>query len=250
MTTQPESAPASAPTPAPSIFGRFVAVFARPSRAWEGLRERQQWWFPLLLVAVLNLGFISVVYERALLPDMLDQWQAQVEAGRMPPAQFDKMEAAAGTWAMKGTIFAFAPVGYVVVTLVFALIASFGVSFILGAKLPFRLALEVVSWSGLVKIVEYPLVLLLAWTSESMKAVHLSLAALLPASDPPAKWHAAVNVVLDAFGPFNVWFFVVGVIGCSVLSGAPRRNVAWVLGGLGLALVAIAALFSGCSPGA
>jgi hypothetical protein len=55
-------------------------------------------------------------------------------------------------------------------------------------------------------------------------------------------------VVLDAISPFTAWYLAVVVLGTAVLSGAPRRNVAWVLVTLYLAFVAfsaaVAALFS------
>jgi hypothetical protein len=74
---------------------------------------------------------------------------------------------------------------------------------------------------------------------------------LLPEADPPSKLHAGMAVLLDAFGPFVIWNLFVTVIGCSVLSGAPRKNVAWVLAALYLALTVVfavvAALFA---PGA
>lgn len=249
MSLQPEAPSSAAAPPASlSLLERAIAVFTRPASAWTGLAGRQQWWFPLIVVGVLNVLFMLAVYDRALVPDFISQWEAQVEAGAMQPAQMEQAEAMTQGWAMKGSILGVSLVGHAVITLVFALLAVFGVGFILGSKLPFRLAFEVAAWSGLVKLVEFPLLLFLVWSEESLKSAHLSLAALLPAPEAPAKWHSMLVVALDGVGPFNVWLFVVGVLGCSALSGAPRRNVAWVLGGLGLALVMVAALFSGCAP--
>jgi hypothetical protein len=56
-------------------------------------------------------------------------------------------------------------------------------------------------------------------------------------------------VLLDAIGPFSIWFLIVGIIGASTLSGAPRRSVSWVLGLLyGAMWVFVAALAAFFTP--
>ena len=246
MSLQPDapSTPA-APAASPSLLGRAFAMFAKPASAWAGLSERSQWWFPLLVMLLAQVLTMAVLYERALVPDFESQWEAQIEAGAMQPQQVDRAEEMMTAWPMRAMIIGFAGLGVVLVTLLLALVMSFGVGFVLGGKLPFRLALEVSAWASLVRIVEFPLFLVLAWTQESVKSVHLSFATFLPAADPPARWHTMLTVLLDATGPFSIWFVVVAVLGCSALSGVPRRSVAWVLGGLAVALAVVSALLAG-----
>jgi hypothetical protein len=113
------------------------------------------------------------------------------------------------------------------------------VGFILGTRFSYRLALEVAAWSGLVQIPALLATTLLAWSKESMKAVHLGMAILLPDSDTPSKMLTFAKVFLDALGPFAIWALVVSILGASTLSGAPRKSVAWVC----IALTVVFALF-------
>ena len=70
---------------------------------------------------------------------------------------------------------------------------------------------------------------------------------LVPEPETPNKLITGLTVFLDAFSPFAAWFLVVVILGTAALSGASRRNVAWVLVMLYLALgaffAAVNALF-------
>lgn len=246
MTMQFEAPPAVAP-PAGGMspFARFAAIFARPASAWAGLDQRQQWWFPMLLVALVNVAMMLPLYQRAYLPMYFEQLDSQLAAGAIDPAQAAKAEQVMQSPAMGPVVATTAGVMSALTTLVFALVVWFGVGFLLGARFRYRLALEVTAWSGLVWIPQHLLFFALAWSQQTMKGIHFGLAAFLPEADPPAKWHTMLNVLLDAIGPFNVWYLVVAVLGCAALSGAPRRSIGWVLGGLAVALVVVSALLAG-----
>lgn len=246
MSLPPEAPPAAAePSASPSLLGRFVAIFARPAEAWGGLRERQQWWFPMLLTAILNVVVMLPLYERAYLPMYFEQLDSQIASGAIDPAQAAKAEQVMESGVMGTVVACIAGVSSAAMTFGMALIVMFGVGFILGAKFRYRLALEVTAWSGLVWVPQHFAFFALAWSQQTMKGIHFGLAAFLPEADPPAKWHSMLTVLLDAFGPFNIWYVVVAVLGCSALSGAPRRSVAWVLGGLAVALAVVSALLAG-----
>lgn len=246
MSLQPEApSSAAAPTAPLSVFERAIAVFARPASAWGGLAERHQWWFPLLVTSVLQVAMMLPLYERAYLPMYFEQLDAQIASGAIDAAQAARAEQMMQSPAMGYVIAGVSGLTSAIMTFVMALIAWFGVGFILGARFRYRLALEVTAWSALVWIPQQAAFFALAWSQETMRGIHFGLAAFLPEADPPAKWHTMMSVVLDAFGPFNIWFVAVAVLGCSALSGAPRRSVAWVLGGLAVALAVVSALLSG-----
>ena len=246
MSLQSEAPPAGAePSRSLSLAGRLVAIFVRPAQAWSGLHEHGQWWFPMLLCMLLQMGLWLPLYERAYLPMYFEQLDAQIASGAIEPAQAAKAEEIMGAKAMGPILAVVSGVSGAAITFGLALVIAFGVAFILGAKFKYRLALEVAAWSGLVGIPQQLAFTALAWSQETMKGIHFGLAAFLPEADPPAKWHTMLTVLLDAFGPFNVWFVVVAVLGCSALSGAPRRSVAWVLGGLAVALAVVSALLAG-----
>ena len=227
-----------------SPFARFVRIFTRPAQAWAGLETRAQWWFPLLIVIVLNMIFTYVLYDRAIVPDQVSAWETMVESGQMSPTQAAQAEQqmTGPTWRI---ISALSPVLTVpIIYLLFALGLWFGVSFLLGTKLPFRRAFEVVTWSSLVMIPAQVLTAFLAWNQQSLKAVHIGWAALLPEAEP-SKMMTGMTSFLDALGPFAIWSLIVTILGATALSGAPRKNVAWVVAGLYVVFALAGALLAG-----
>ena len=230
-----------------SPFARFVAVFARPTRAWDGLRTHAQWWFPVVVVVLVGCVGSAVLQKRALIPMMTDTWEEAVQSGRMQPQAAERMEQ-----------FFESPAGYavtlgqqVVIIPVFILLVAlaiwFGVGFVLGTGLKYRLALELAAWGSLINLPAQIIAFAEAWALQTFKGVHVGLGALLPA-DSHEKWMVGLRVFLDAIGPFSIWYLAVTVIGAAVLSGAPRKSVAWVLITLYLVIMAciavIAALFA------
>ena len=233
-----------------SPWGRAIAIFTSPGTAWGGLEQHAQWWFPLLIMVVLNVASAMTLHERAVMPMITERWEQMVDNGQLSAEQLEKMEA--GLRGPGGMLLSAGPqlIAWPLFMLILGLLVSFGVGFILGTKVKFRLAFEVANWSSLVLIPYTIVVWVLAWSKETMRGIHLGLGILVPQSDPPEKLQVALTAFLDAIGPFNLWFLAVAVIGAAALSGAPRRSVAWVLGGLFLALAVFgAALGAVFTPG-
>jgi len=227
-----------------SPFERFTRIFTRPGQAWAGLETRSQWWFPLLIVIVLNAVFTYTLYDRAIVPDQVAAWDTMVESGQMSPTAAAQAEQQM-TGPMWRIISAVSPVITVpIIYLLFALGLMFGVSFMLGTKLPFRRAFEVVTWSSMVMIPAQVLTGFLAWNQQSLKAVHIGWAALLPESEP-SKLLTGMTSFLDALGPFAIWSLIVTILGATALSGAPRKNVTWVVAGLYVVFALVVALLAG-----
>jgi len=253
MTTSSEVPAAVVPAPpGPSLLGRALRIFYRPASAWEGLETRTGWWFPMILVLVVQVVLTAAGFRRILVPMMLDQWDEAVANGTMQPEQAQKIsEFFQHNPAAIGITVGQQAVALPLITLLIALVVWFGVGFVLGSRFRYRLALEVVTWSSLVQLPATFLTYAIAWSTQTFKGIHFGLAALLPDVDPPTKLHAGLTVLLDAIGPFGLWYLVVAVLGCSALSGAPRKNVAWVLSALYLALAALfAAVAAFFTPGA
>lgn len=234
-----------------SPWERARRVFVSPGTAAEGLDDHVQWWIPLLLTLAMTAIMFITLYDRAFLPMLVDQMDQQVVSGQVPTQQADKIEdfysSKAGLAIMGGSQL----VAVAAMTFVVAMVVWFGVGFVLGAKFRYRLALESVCWAGLVTLPSYLVMIAIAWSQETMKGIHLGLAALLPQPETPTKLSVGLAVFLDAISPFAAWNLFVLVLICSSLAGAPRRNVAWVLVSLYLALFAIAAVVSGLmAPGA
>lgn len=249
--TPPETPAAEPAVPSPSLLARTGRVFVRPMRAWEGLETHVTWWFPLIVSIVIAVVLLLVTYDRVMMPTITQQWDKAIENGQMTAAQVDKMSEFMSGPAGKGIIVGQQAVAYLLMTLLMALALWFGVGFVLGTRFSYRQSLEVVAWAGLVRLPEVILTFVIGWSQESLKGIHFGLGVLLPASDSPSKLMAGLAVLLDAFSPFVAWYVFVCVVGCAALTGAPRKNVAWVLVGLYLAIsLLLAGVTAAFAPGA
>jgi Yip1 domain len=243
-----EAVPAAAETKM-SPFTRAIATFTNPSGAMAGLRSQTQWWFPLLLILLFGALMMTVLYQRAIVPTNLEVYDQLVDQGVFSPEQAAQAEQQArGPQGFMQTL-----IGQVIFIPVILLILgagiAFGVSFLLGTKLPFRQGFEVVLWANLIMLPAGILTGILAWTRESMRGIHLGPGVLVPMSDPPVKWEKFLGSFLDAFGPFELWTVWAVIIGASVLSGAPRKSVMWVIGGLYLLIRVLWAALAMLAPG-
>jgi hypothetical protein len=189
VTPQPDAPAPSAPSaPAPSPWQRAILVFARPTRAWDGLREHAQWWFPLLLVAVLTSVTMLAVYERSYLPMMTEGIERQAADGQMSQEQLERTEAFFAGPAGKAINVGFQFLGVVLITLFAGLLYWLGGGFILGRPFGYRLGLEVATWSGLVTLPGFLLHNLLAYLQGlTVREVHVGFGILLQGSEPPSK---------------------------------------------------------------
>lgn len=252
MTVVAEPAGPATPSPARlSPFQRTGRVFARPSAAWDDLKERGQWAFPLLVGLVLWLGLQALAFDAVTVPMMLDQWSTAVAEGRMEPAQAAQAEQFFTTPMARWIVLAQQAIAWPVILLLQALVVWFGAGFVLGTKFRFREAFDVICWSNLVKIPALILFFFLAWQRGTFQGVHLGFGLLVPESESPDKLRAGLTTFLDFIGPFEAWWAVVVVLGVAALTGAPRRSVAWVLGAMYLAFaVLLAAVNAFFNPGA
>ena len=246
QTTQAAPIPASSePVKSLSVVERAIAVFTRPAAAWAGLETRAQWWFPLLVMVVFSGGFAALLHQRALLPMIVESWDQAVSDGRMTVEQVDQMEKFMSGPAGMAMTTGQQVIAIPLILLVTALVVWFGVSFLLGKKFRFRLAFETAAWSSLITIPGQLLTGAMAWSRQTMKGLHTGFGILVPESDPATKLQAGLAFFLDAIGPLSLWYVAVLALGVTALSGAPRKSVVWVIGGLYLALMVFFAVLAG-----
>jgi Yip1-like protein len=231
--------------PSLSPVQRLVAIYAKPTSAWGGLTARGQWWFPMLVMLVVAAAFSAALHQRAMLPMIMESWDQAVADGKMTAEQVDKMAAFMGGPAGMAITIVQQAIALPIIYLLTALVVWFGVGFVLGTKFRFRLAFEAVAWASLVLIPGQLLTGALAWSKQTMKGLHTGFGILLPDADPPSKLIAGLGFFLDAIGPLSIWYLAVLIIGAATLSGAKRKSVAWVVGGLYVALMACFAAIVG-----
>ena len=250
---QTPSATGAAPAAAEasmSPFARAIAIFTNPSGALAGLKTQSQWWFPLLVILLFAATTTACLYQRAIVPMNSEIYDRLVDQGVLTPEKAAQAEEQMR--GPQGLIQAL--VGQTLIVPVLFLVMgaglAFGVSFILGSRLPFRQGFEVVLWANLVMLPAGIVTSILAWSKETMKGIHLGPGILVPMSEPPEKWQRALSSFLDAFGPFEIWTLAVVIIGASTLSGANRKSVLWVIGGLYVVLRLLGAGATLLFPGA
>jgi len=246
------AAPAVGPATEPgslSPLARAVAIFVRPAAAWGGLRERGQWWIPMLAVLLLTLLGSALLYHRAQLPTILDAMEERVSSGQMTAEQLQRIEDFYGGPAGLAITMGMTAVSLAAIPFIIALLVWFAIGFVLGSPFRYRQALEVATWSSLVSVPPLILTYVLAWIRQSMHGIHVGLGVLLPEAGADDKLLRALGVFLDWLGPFGIWHVAVAVLGAAALSGAPRKSVAWALGTLyavcGLIAAGLAALIPG-----
>ena len=246
VTLQPESPLASPAEPSPSVWQRTLLVFARPTQAWAALREHAQWWFPVLLVALVTSATMLAVYERSYLPMMTQGIERQVSEGQMSQQQLERTEAFFAGPAGKAINLGFQFLGVVLITLFVGLLYWLGGGFILGRPFGYRLGLEVAAWSGLVTLPGFVLQNLLAYLQGvTVREVHVGFGILLQGSEAPSRLTTGLMIFLDGLGPLAIWYVAVGILGLSALSGAPRRASAWVMASLYLGMQLLVAVIAG-----
>jgi hypothetical protein len=250
-TTQPPVT-AAQPEPVMSLWGRSMAVFSRPAQAWTGLERKGQWWFPLVLCVLVSVISTGLTYQRAMVPTQLAQLDRQVEEGKIPPEALDRIERQVSSPATMAITLASIVVALPLMNLVFAVMPWLAAGFMLGRRFRYRDAFAVTAWAGLVSIPAQVLTSVLAWTNETMTNLHIGFGVLLPVEDPPSKLIVGLGTFLDqGIGPFAIWSLAVLALGTAALSGAPRRSVILVLGGIWLVVIAIISVLAAVfAPGA
>ena len=249
MDATPSSLSASEPAAVPgghslSPFARIGAIFANPAGAWAGLESHAGWWLPLVIMSLCGVLFTVTLHDRAIMPMISERWEQMVDSGQLSQEQLERMEAGMRGPAGLAMTAVQQAIAWPVIMLLLALLLTFGVGFVLGTKLKFRLAFEIANWSSLVLLPSYVITWLLAWQRETLKGIHLGLGALVPQSDPPQRLQVALTSLLDAIGPFNLWFLVVAILGAVALSGASRKSVTGVMVGLYAALAVFMAVMA------
>src|SRR5882672_5827679 len=183
-TLQPETPPTPSAERSPGLLERVGLIFVRPTHAWSGLRERAQWWFPLLIIALVSSVTLVAVYERCYLPMMTEGLERQVAEGQMSQKAFDDTQAFFAGPAGKAINVGFQFLGVFLITFFTGLVVWLGGGFILGRPFSFRLGLEVASWSGLITMPGFLLTSALAYLrGVTVREVHVGFGILVPDPD-------------------------------------------------------------------
>lgn len=242
---------AEVPAPAPEPPGlpplqRAVAVFVRPADAWQGVRQRSAWWLPVLVSVLVAMAGYVATYQRSQVPDIRDRLERQVESGEIPADRLPRIEEQITSPVAEGIGLVIIPIATLIILSLIATLPWLAAGFMLGRPFTWKDGFLVASWAQLIVIPGQILFYALCFINRTYKGQHIGFGVLLPPTDAPTKLGTGLGVFLDyGIGPFYLWWIAVLVIGTATLSGAPRKSVAWTLGGLYLAVMMVVSTLAG-----
>lgn len=207
-----------------SFFGRLSDLIANPSHLMVNVGRNPRWWQPGLLIFVLIAGF-SYLTMPISAPEQMEMMRDSKLMQMMPEAQWQQQYDAALNMPQSKRIIQSLVAG--ITTWVLALVFSFALGFFArmgGGQGAFRQALGVGIWAavipfGFASLVKLPLVLI----TESVFAVNIGLAALLPGGDP----RSPLYQVLMTYGDlFTWWGLIVLIVGFREVFGLNQKTAA------------------------
>lgn len=222
-----------------NIFKKIVKVLFNPAEAMPHL-SGADWILPLLLVVVVSFATTIIMYPTVLQPVAEQQLQKQIE--KMPADQAKQMEVAKQQMQ--------SPAVQMIQSLVGALMQGVGILLVSlfvmvavalggGKGIKFTVIFPIVSWAGLVGLVETLLHFPIAMLKES-PYVSFGFAAFVSTEALGGPLYAFLN----NFNPFALWWVAIVSAGISYHNEFTRRKSVVILIVLGLVWALVSMLFS------
>ena len=159
-----------------SGFQKVIGVFTSPRKTFESVDLKPTWLLPMIILAVVNLGFIFTVQDILLNETLAQQEESMIERG-MEAEQIDQALAATAAFMKFGTP-AMAAIISVIMTLIVAGVFLFVGNVMLGGASTFKKVFAVTAHSWLVIGLSALIILPVILSKESMQ-VTFSLASLM-----------------------------------------------------------------------
>jgi hypothetical protein len=223
---------------------KVLNTFFEPRRVFESLRIRPTWLVPVIIVALLGMGFFYYTFPYI----MKEQVQNIRDNDRIPEEQKERIIERMGEaehppiWQM-----AIAPAGTLISLVIVAAVLFFAFNVLMGGDAGFRRVLSVYCYSSLVAIpamiVKFPLVMM-----KGNVNVQTSLALLLSPDDKGSFLYS----VLSSFDIFTLWQVILVSMGLGVMYKFSTKKafttvvilwVVWILAKSGLSSIFGGAMF-------
>jgi hypothetical protein len=232
----PAAAPAAVP-PLRPLWARALAMVTAPRSVFEELERRPAWVWTALAISAVALVIGYLIYDPVIYPFILEQAE-QRSLSSEALARAEQMYGSPGFKFFSSLSGAAANFGAIAVTglLLFAVC-----SFLLGGRAKVRQSLAVAAHAMLVHIPRSLLVLPVMLARQD-PYVSLGPGALFPPGEAEGFLPKALATFLTSFDLFNLWALALCVLGMSVVSRLPTRQVAVTLGIGYLILSALLAL--------
>jgi hypothetical protein len=235
-TTEPP--PGVPPTPATSLAGRLMSVFAAPGDVFSEVKTAApsvaNWLVPAVLFMVLSWLSAGLIFSQPAIRQQISELSTkaidrQVEKGKLSSAQAEQARAAAEKFGGVGY-----KIGAVVAPICVAFISPFlgGLilwlvgSFALKGPFPYMKAVEVAGLSNMILALNVLVKTLLILITGNLFA-STSLALLVKDFDPQNSFHS----LLTMMDVMVLWLLTVRAIGLARLCGASVGKAAlWIFG--------------------
>jgi hypothetical protein len=221
---QSDSPVSAAPPAAPGrpLWARGLAIVTSPRSVFEELAARPRWFWTTMLICVVAAIVFFLLWNSVMAPFYVEQAS---KSPQMTPETLAQMERnyASPVSRIVGSFFAgFANFFFIVLAgLVYFAITSF----LMGGKARVKQALAVSAHASLVHIPRALLIMPLAIARQD-PAVSLGPGLLFPASEAVGFGAKFLAKFLGAFDLFNIWSTALSILGMSVVSRIPTRQVA------------------------
>ncbi|MGB9720876.1 MAG: YIP1 family protein [bacterium] len=199
----------------------IIDIFLNPSSVFRSLKEKPDWFKPLILVLVV-LSIISVLTVSTTHDLITAQQIDAMKERNLTDEQIEQaMKFTSGPFIYVSTIFG-TILGVTVILLLFALLLNLFIP-VAGGEGSYKLVFAVVSYSALIKILAHLLRWILIMIKHSLQ-VTTSLALFVP--NFPVKSFA--YRLLASFDFFIVWEMILVALGISITNNLKKEN-AYVL---------------------
>ncbi len=193
-----------------TLFEKIVGIFTSPKETFVAIDKRPSWLVPFIIIVIV------VTISQFLVLDI--SISDQIEAMKARGLSAEQIEVAQERMQgfMRYIGFIVAPIGILIVWLILGGIFLFTGNTIMGGKTKFKNVFSVVSWSGIIGIVQSALFTYLIMSKGTRFGVTTSLAILLPTPQLGAS-KTILYRILSRFDIFTIWTLVLWIIGFSVV---------------------------------
>ncbi len=190
------------------FFASVMDIFVDPNKVFGRIDRGIEWWKPFVLTAavILIITWLNIPVQKQIIS--LNERGLTEEQLEMAFENVDR-------FSLVGVILA--PIGILALYLVVAFIVNLGAN-LLSGKSDYRKSLALVSFAGLISIVEQILIMLINRLKgvENISSAEearepISLAALFP--DLEGFW----EVFLESLSVFSIWYYIILALGISAI---------------------------------
>ncbi|MFO7889643.1 MAG: Yip1 family protein [bacterium] len=221
-----------------NVFEKIVGIFSSPKETFVAINEKPTWLIPFIIIVIV------ATVSQFLLMDIT--FSDQIEAMKARGMNSEQIQAAQKS--MQGPIkyigFIAAPIFILLAWLILSGIFLFTGNTIMGGRAQFKNVLAVVSWSGLIGIVQSALQTYLVISNGTSFGVTTSLAILLP-TPQLGEDKTVLYRLLSRFDIFTFWTLILWIIGLAVVyKFSTKKSATMVLSLWAIYIVLVVAIGS------